>query len=79
MYDKNVSKMFEKVKILKGPAGFKLVTYKFVTNGLTNWATLLDNIFWLENINKIILYFIAYFDRKCHNMGVSHTTLLMNY
>lgn len=81
MYDKSVTKMFEKVKIWKGPAGLELVTYKFVTNGLTNWAMLLDNNFWLENIKtcKIILYFIAYFDQKCHNMGVSHTTLLMNY
>lgn len=82
MYDKSVLKMFfEKVKIWKGPAGLELVTYKFVTNGLTNWAMLLDNNFWLENINtcKIILYFIAYFDQKCHNMGVSHTTLLMKY
>lgn len=33
---KCMTKMFEEVKILKGPARFKLVTYKFVTNGLTN-------------------------------------------
>lgn len=40
------------------------MTYRLITNGLTICAKHLDNNFWLENTDKTILYFIAYFDTK---------------
>lgn len=57
-------KIFGKVKFLKAPVGFDLVTHSYVVNALINCTTLLGNNFGKENIYKVILDFIAYFDRK---------------
>lgn len=36
-------KIFGKIKVIKAPAGFKLMSYKFVVNALTNCTKLLGN------------------------------------
>lgn len=41
---KKVLKNFGKVKIIKSPAGFELMIYRFVGNALTTVLTLLGNI-----------------------------------
>lgn len=44
-------KFFETKKtMLKAPAGFELITYRFLVTALTHWATLFDNNFEEENI-----------------------------
>lgn len=58
--------------ILKSPAGFELLTYKFGVNALTHCASLESDNFG-KNIYKITLDFIVNSINSV-NMGVSHTT-----
>lgn len=43
---------------------FELMTYRLVDHTFIHCAMLIDNNFGVENIYKIILYFIVYFDGK---------------
>lgn len=52
--------MFGKIKIIKAPARFELVTYRLVDNALFHCAMLLGNIFGKENSYKIILDVIVF-------------------
>ena len=54
-----------KVEILKAPAGFKLMTYRFIVNPLTHCTTLFGNKFGKQKVLKIMLQFMVDFDRKC--------------
>lgn len=49
---------------MKAPAEFTLTMYSFLVNTLTYCAILLGSKFVKENIYKIKLEFIVYFDRK---------------
>lgn len=51
-------KIFEEVKIVKLPAGFVLMTNRFVVNAITHCATL----FGKETTYIIMIGFIVYFD-----------------
>lgn len=50
------------------------MTYRFVVDPVTQFATLLGDTFGKETISKITLDFIVYFDKQ-YNMEVSHTIL----
>lgn len=63
---KTCLKVFEKVKHIKAPTGFKVMTYRFVVNALIHCATLLDNIIGKEI--QYILLFISMGSIVCHNM-----------
>lgn len=45
------------------------MTYRFVSNSLSNFATVLVKNFWKENIHKIMIYFIDYFDKNKSQYG----------
>lgn len=45
------------------------MTYRFVSNSLSNCATVLVNKFWKENIYKIMIDFIDYFDKNKSQYG----------
>lgn len=49
---------------MKAPAEFTLMMYRFLVNNLTYCAMLFGSKFVKENIYKIKLEFIVYFDRK---------------
>lgn len=73
MFKKYLKKIFGKVKSIKAPAGFELITYRFDINTLTHYATLLGNNLGKEKIYEIRLYFAEI----RHNMEVSHITLII--
>lgn len=52
--------MFGKIKIIKAPARFELMTYRLVDNALFHFTLLLGNIFGKENSYKIILNVIVF-------------------
>lgn len=52
------------VKIIKAQVGFKLMTYRFIDNPLTQCATLLGNKFGKEKYYKIKLDLTVYLDRQ---------------
>lgn len=56
---------------LKAAAGFELMTYGFLVNGITHYATLLGNTFKVKvkQISLILLF---------HSMMVFHATLIRN-
>lgn len=56
--------MFRKGKIMKGPAGFKIMTGKFVVNAQIDYSTLFDDNFGSLQLYTIIPGFIVYYDRK---------------
>lgn len=55
-------KTFGKVKFIKVPVGFKLMSYRFAANTLTHCAVRVRSQFWKEKYYKIILYFLIHFD-----------------
>lgn len=67
-----------KGKKYKSPSRIHIMTYRFAVNVLTNCAMLLGNNFRKEKSYNIIhvLDFVVYFDQKCYNMKVSHSTLI---
>lgn len=64
--------IFGKGQIIKAPAGFELVTLRFVVNAPTHCAMLFGTNLFGGGIIKIMLDFIVYFYRKYVNMEVSH-------
>lgn len=56
---------------LKAAAGFELMTYGFLVNAITHYATLLGNTFKdkVKQISLILLF---------HSMMVFHATLIRN-
>lgn len=56
------------MKIIISPAGFELMTYRFLDNALTHCTTLLGNNFAKKK--NYILNFFVYFNVKCG--GVSY-------
>lgn len=49
--------------MLKYPAGFELITNRFVVNSLPNCATLMGNRFGKRTITKLHIGFIIYFNK----------------
>lgn len=56
--------MIGKVKLTKTPDGFELMTYRFLVNALTHFATLLGKNFGKEQNYTIILDFIVHFNMR---------------
>lgn len=52
------------------------MTYRFVVNAPTHCAPLLGSNFGKENVYKVMLDFIDYFDRTMSQYGSVPTTLM---
>lgn len=74
---KCVLKVLGKLKIIKAPAGYELMTCIFVAHTLITLCCLIT-IMGKKNIIKMILDFIVYFNRKYVTIWrcMSHTTLI---
>lgn len=70
----SILKKIEKVKILKPPVWFKLMTLRFVEKPLTHFASLLDDGCGKETIDKITLNFFLFnsINSTSQNKGVPY-------
>lgn len=62
--------IFLNEKITKAPAGFELITNRFVVNALTHCATVLSNYFGKDKVYKTILDFVFISIRSTSHYGV---------